>query len=1025
MNKTKKIAMSAVAAVMAGTMLFSFAGCKPNTPPGPGPSGGVNEKGLAVDADGKLSWNSDTSVYLNVGYNSLTSGVAFSATDDMPFTKGSETVTSPVLADGKTYEKGSMKPNMTAFASALDMKLVDRYSGKATNANLQDASQNFERYDLITANVADIVNEAVNGTLVNLGDYLDYMPNYKHYLQSNSLIQLSVIGDITNGSMYYTPYFDGVDDIERYVLFRHDYVTELLDHADLTADTKNGGSITYKQQADSKSYDANGTATQLTDASGTLLWTDKATGKLNVLKATKDLDGKDGTKIAKGEYYYVDNKENVKIAEADVAPVMSQGKYSATNRRNDVFNGESTVIESYMGKTGSWKVETANPKDETKVGYAKVNYDAVIAALENSDSDLYKAINASGVTTPQKASGNIVDIHNQMINATNGGVKGIDLLKVLREYVKIAYEYSDTENGTYTQLYGNTTLGTSLSDVFNSKYAAWDVDLWTAMSRCYVTCGNLLGTYQSGTHRSSLYGFVPRAEAGNRTSVTWAFIGELYGVRGLESRLGYTYIDASGNMRDARFNKSTWEAMDLYSRFQKEGLVGSYSNADTIGAATTSSSCSTNSFYDGKDSHLQALSAYDYVQTQTTLGYYLDGVDLAGSNTAKQAEKAYIEGKNNDTTKYIQTKDGYKWTAVLTPVSKWNVNDTSTKKPNGDVEYSKDSLSDNTTVMRFTESWRSVKSAGICVSKAAFDAGDAYHKSAVLGFIDYLYSNDGRIVNTYGNMASGDDYTKNGENYTSNCGGFWYGTPVTAAELGVTGDVNDMAAMKTAGVVETYDGKQYTITDAYAAKAFVFNNKLYKGFTYNGTQVPKITTACLAAFQGKTVNGYNIKADFVGSYTSFAQQILGTCLGFAEKMQSFECQMTATMGLEGESIVGSALGNGTIKHVNMAIDESNLWYTVAPTGLPLTNNATTAIKTYTNFDSLYKASSSTYNNLFLEVAAYGVAGANIKAFLANENKDLTSAEKIATVNKDYAPAFQQHYNTAWQELLDYYKTNIK
>lgn len=947
MNKYKKIATAVVATVMAGTMVFSIAGC----------SGGGTESNpdfeVATDENGNLTWSSSTKVNLNVGYNSATSGVAFSGTDDMPVNGGSS-ATRVTLADGKQYSKGAMKPNMEAFETALGMDLVDRYTGKSTSDNLSTSKTNgFSRYDLITANVSDIVNEAANGTLLDLGKYLDYMPNFKNFIQSNSLIQLSIIGDTNEGSIYYTPYFDGVDDIERYTIFRRDYVSELLDHADLaTADTVYGGTVTYKAQAASKSTASFTTATS---------------------------------------------------------------------------------INAYMGQTDSYVVETADPSDSAKVGYAKVNYAAALTAAKDGNSALGKAITDAAGATYTGTSGNIVDIQNYIINTKAGDVKGSALLAVLREYIKVAYQWSATKDGTYTQLYGATVNGvqTKLSDVFNSTYAAWDVDLYVAIGRCFVTCGNLLGKYQSAKgdsaydHTSSLYLYVPRAEPTNRTSSTWSLIGELYGVRGLEARIGYSYIDSSGNMRDARFNSSTWEALDNFSKLTEEGLVSTYDSVDTIGTLDVSASCSTASFYDGTNTHQQGLSTYDYVQTQSTVSYVLDDdVDLNSEMTNN-----YIKGKDSAGISYIDTTDGYSWTACLNPVSKWNDNDTSTAASSGALTYTKDSLSDNTTIMRFTESWRSVKSAGICVPKDAAKTGNSEHLAAILGFIDYLYSNDGRIVNTYGAMAENNNCSENSDgSYTSTCGGFWYGTALTNLTInGTSTDISSksMADLAALGVVETYDGKQYTITDDYASQAFVYQNKLYSGTTYNGTQVPTITTASLMAFQGKVVNGYTVKNGLAGSYTAYAQQVLGTCLGFAEKMQSFEYQMTSSGGLKGEAVVGTAIGNGTLKHVEMAVTSDNYWYTVAPTGLPLTTNQSTTISSYGTFTTMYATGSSKYSHLFLEVAAKGLAAAKTTTMDANIDVDISTAAKAVAANNDWAPTYQASYNTAWQALLTYYNNSMK
>ena len=67
------------------------------------------------------------------------------------------------------------------------------------------------------------------GSLVNIAEYLDQMPNFKAYLDENPIVRLSITGDTTTGAIYFSPYFDGVNDIERMPLMRVDWVQKLLD----------------------------------------------------------------------------------------------------------------------------------------------------------------------------------------------------------------------------------------------------------------------------------------------------------------------------------------------------------------------------------------------------------------------------------------------------------------------------------------------------------------------------------------------------------------------------------------------------------------------------------------------------------------------------------------------------------------------------------------------------------------------------------------------------------------------------
>ena len=66
------------------------------------------------------------------------------------------------------------------------------------------------------------------------------MPNFKAYLDANPIVRLSITGNTDTGAIYFSPYFDGVNDIERMPLMRVDWVQKLLDgEGEFTADASN------------------------------------------------------------------------------------------------------------------------------------------------------------------------------------------------------------------------------------------------------------------------------------------------------------------------------------------------------------------------------------------------------------------------------------------------------------------------------------------------------------------------------------------------------------------------------------------------------------------------------------------------------------------------------------------------------------------------------------------------------------------------------------------------------------------
>ncbi len=88
------------------------------------------------------------------------------------------------------------------------------------------------------------------------------MPNFKEFLENNPIVKTSIsttsYKDNKKTAIYYAPYFDGFDDIERYTLLRADFVRKLLD-SDINSvewDTDNTIWTTnkYKSQVEDSSY---------------------------------------------------------------------------------------------------------------------------------------------------------------------------------------------------------------------------------------------------------------------------------------------------------------------------------------------------------------------------------------------------------------------------------------------------------------------------------------------------------------------------------------------------------------------------------------------------------------------------------------------------------------------------------------------------------------------------------------------------------------------------------------------------
>lgn len=239
------------------------------------------------------------------------------------------------------------------------------------------------------------------------------------------------------------------------------------------------------------------------------------------------------------------------------------------------------------------------------------------------------------------------------------------------------------------QTYGNY-YGNKRSDLFIGQNAAWDADELVALLRCVVANSQTL----NGTE--TVAGFFTREDGNTQRRVDlFRFAGTLFGVRGLESRQDYLYFDKDGKLHDARAEAATYVAMEKFNAMATEGLIA----ADFL-----SKGSGTSATYLQKD---EGFMSYDYNQTQTIMN------DTKLNAKGKEA---------------IETGEEYR--AAMVPVAIWN-----------DGE--------GTKYMRFTESWRSVKTDGWAISVAG--VGENTDKlNACLKLIDYAYSEAGQILMSYG-----------------------------------------------------------------------------------------------------------------------------------------------------------------------------------------------------------------------------------------------------------------------------------
>ena len=173
--------------------------------------------GSAALAD--LEHADGTVLRMATGYNSARTGLFF---DDQTAGEGI------TLADGKTYHSGDLKPTWVELQNILHVTFENKYQGNSASAEFDYWKEQLGEVDMLSGTATKLSEYGESGAIVNIAEYLDQMPNFKAYLDANPIVRLSITGNTTTGAIYFSPYFDGVNDIERMPLMRTDWVQKLL-----------------------------------------------------------------------------------------------------------------------------------------------------------------------------------------------------------------------------------------------------------------------------------------------------------------------------------------------------------------------------------------------------------------------------------------------------------------------------------------------------------------------------------------------------------------------------------------------------------------------------------------------------------------------------------------------------------------------------------------------------------------------------------------------------------------------------
>ena len=328
MTKTRIIALLLALVMVMGVLLTSCtppAGNSGGTTPGgdenkPGPGednkpedNKPEDNKPEEDLTFKLEYADGTLLRMAAGYQKTNTAISFDAGTVADY--GVDGVIT--LADGNSYRTGDLKPTWVEVQKVLSVKFEDKFTGAGSaEKEFNVWKEKLDEVDMVSGSASVLSEAGTAGLLINIADYLDDMPNFKKYLEENPIVRLSITSPDANGDLgaiYFSPYFDGVNDIERMPLMRTDWVEKLLNgEGDFTAEqSKTLGTAVYtpymptsgKVEIEVVKLDASGTETITKDY-------DKAgniVAKMNAALASGAVSGVDAVNMLRD---YIDEAYN-------------------------------------------------------------------------------------------------------------------------------------------------------------------------------------------------------------------------------------------------------------------------------------------------------------------------------------------------------------------------------------------------------------------------------------------------------------------------------------------------------------------------------------------------------------------------------------------------------------------------------------------------------------------------------------------------------------------------------------------
>jgi putative aldouronate transport system substrate-binding protein len=228
--KIKKLAVFGAVAAVAGLSLASCGGETKTTEKSYKPV-------YTEDADLDITTNGEVNVYINYkgqagvtlrdanGYYNKVEQKNYAKGDLLPVWEQLQKKVGVTIKEATEYGKSSdndvyKQVDPAGYKSEVDSsKMIDLFYNATSNIEKMGAANK----------AVDLLQYVNDGT----------MPNFKKFLESNPTMKKALT---KGGKIYYTPYFDGYNNIERMFVVDTDLVKKVLDNDDQTKDTaKNQG----------------------------------------------------------------------------------------------------------------------------------------------------------------------------------------------------------------------------------------------------------------------------------------------------------------------------------------------------------------------------------------------------------------------------------------------------------------------------------------------------------------------------------------------------------------------------------------------------------------------------------------------------------------------------------------------------------------------------------------------------------------------------------------------------------------